>query len=83
LQTAPRRHQEPQVNQLAKQASELALRLAALPADGSRYTVQALDDMEQLADRVLKNVAELRARPRRAIGETSGIWRAMQPVKRR
>jgi len=69
------------VDQLAKQASELALRLATLSADGSREDNQALDAIEQLAIQVIKEVSGLRLQRNRAVGESSGTWRAVQPVR--
>lgn len=71
------------MEQLAKQAADLALLLAALPARGSRDNTQALDAVEALATRVLKEVSALRTGRNLAVGETSGMWRAMQPVNRR
>ena len=70
-----------QVDQLAKQAAEIALRLATLPADGSRNNLEALDSIEQLALQILKEVSVVRAGKSPVVGETSGIWRAMQPVR--
>ena len=75
------RHQDSPVDQLTKDAAELALRLAALPADGSRGDAE-LDALEQLATRVLKEVSAARVGRNRSIGETSGRFRAMQPVVR-
>lgn len=72
-----------QVEQLAKQAAELALLLAALPARGLRDNTQALDAVEELATRILKEVSAARLGRNPAVGETSGMWRAMQPVNRR
>ena len=69
------------MDQLAKQASELALRLATLSADGSREDNQALDAIEQLAIQVIKEVSGLRLQRNRAVGESSGTWRAVQPVR--
>jgi hypothetical protein len=71
------------VDQLAKDAAELALRLAALPPDDFRKDSLALDAIEQLATRVLKEVSAIRAGRSRSIGETSGMWRAVQPFQRR
>jgi hypothetical protein len=65
------------VNQLAKQAAELALQLAALPADGLRYDAHALDNIEQLAARILNDVSTARASAIRPIGEIRGAWRAV------
>jgi surfactin synthase thioesterase subunit len=70
------------VDPLAKQAAEIALRLAALPADGLRNNLEALDSIEQLAREILKEVSAARAGKSRVVGETSGMWRAMQPVRR-
>jgi hypothetical protein len=66
---------------MARQASELALRLASLPADGLRQDVQPLDDIEQLATRILKESSAARARSLRTVGETSGTWRIMHPAR--
>ena len=70
------------VHQLAKQTADIALRLAALPADGLRNHIEALDSIEQLALQILREVSAVRAGKNRGVGETSGIWRAMQPVQR-
>lgn len=67
------------MDQLRKDVAELALRLAALPAEGSRNDVQLLDAIEQLATLVLKEVSAARADRTRSPGETSGMWRAVQP----
>jgi hypothetical protein len=69
------------VDQLAKQAAEVALRLAALPADGLRNNLEALDSIEHLAMRILKEVSAVRARKSHAVGEISGMWPAMQPLR--
>jgi predicted amino acid racemase len=71
-----------QVNQLAKHAAEIALRLAALPADGSSNNLETLDTIEQLAMRILQEVAAVRAAKSHPAGETTGRWPAMQPVRR-
>ena len=63
------------VDQLAKQAAEIALRLAALPADGLRNNPQALDAIERLAMGILKEVSSVRAGNSHAVGEVSGMWR--------
>jgi hypothetical protein len=68
------------VDQLAKDAAEISLRLAALPAGGLPNNPEALDSIELLARRILKEVAEIRTARIRKPGETSGMWRAMQPV---
>jgi hypothetical protein len=70
------------VDQLAKQAAELALRLAALPAAGSRTHVEALDAIEQLAMRVLQEVSASRVCGNRPVGETRGMWPVMRPTTR-
>lgn len=70
------------MDQLAKQAAEIALRLAALPTDGLRNNVEVLDSLEQLATRILKEVSAVRTEKTRQLGETSGMWRAMIPVRR-
>jgi len=71
-----------QVEPLAKHAAEIALRLAALPADGLRNSPEVLDSLEQLAMRVLNEVAAVRTAKSRPVGEVSGVWRTMQPVQR-
>ena len=45
------------IDQLAKQAADMALRLAALPADGLRNDLEALNSIEQLAMRILRDVS--------------------------
>lgn len=70
------------LEQIAKQAAEIALRLAALPADGLRNNFEALDSIEQLAIRILTEVSALRAAQRKPVGETSGAWRAIAPLPR-
>jgi len=70
------------MDQLAKQAAEIALRLATLPADGLRNNLQALDAIEELAKRILNEVSAVRTSKTRPVGESSGMWRAMQPVSR-
>lgn len=64
---------------MAREIAELALQLAALPADGLRYDVQALSDIEYAALRILKEATAARAGNVRPIGESSGVWRVMQP----
>ena len=70
------------MDQLRKDVAELALRLAALSADGLRNDVQLLDAVEQLATKILKEVSAIRADRTRSIGETSGMWRAVYPFTR-
>ena len=70
------------MDQLAKQAAELALRLAALPESGLRNNIEALDAIEQLATQILAKVSAIRTDRSCTIGETRGIWRAMQPARR-
>jgi hypothetical protein len=82
MMAGPTRSQESHVEQLAKLTAELALRLAALPADGLRRDTHVLDAVEQLAARVLKEVSAVRSGTDLAVGETSGMWRAMQPARR-
>ena len=64
-----------QVDQLAKQAAEIALRLAALPAGDLRDNPEVLDSIEQLAMRILKEVSAVRSAKALA-GETRGMWPA-------
>jgi hypothetical protein len=70
------------VDKLAKQAAEIALRLAALPDDGVRNNPETLDDVEQLALQILKEVSAARTGKRPLVGETSGMWRVVQPLRR-
>ena len=70
------------VDQLAKQTAEIALRLAALPADELRNNTEALNSIEQLALQILKEVSAVRAGNNHVVGETSGMWRARQTVQR-
>jgi hypothetical protein len=70
----------PHLDQLAKQAAEIALRLAALPADGLRNDLEVLDTLEALAMRILGEVSAVRRG--RPVGETRGMWPIMQPVQR-
>ena len=73
----------PVVDQLAKQAAQMALRLAALPENGFGNDPQALKEIEDLALGILKAVAAARVSQNDApAGESRGIWRAMQPLRR-
>ena len=63
---------------MAREVAELALELAALPVDGLR-SEQALSDVEYLALRILKEAAAARVGNVRPVGESSGVWRAVQP----
>jgi hypothetical protein len=54
---------------MARETAELALQLAALPADGLRTDAQALSDLEHLAARILKEASTARA-ANRVMGET-------------
>lgn len=65
---------------MAREVAELALQLAALPADGLRCDLQALSDVEYMALRILKEATAARAGNVRPIGESSGTWRAVQPL---
>jgi hypothetical protein len=69
------------VDQLAKQAAEIALRLAALPVEDLRRD-KALFEIEELARRILTEVAAVRVGRGHSAGETRGMWPAMQPVRR-
>jgi hypothetical protein len=70
------------LDQLAKQAAEVALRLAALPADGLRNNLEALDSIENLAMRILKEVSAVRASKAHGVGDARGMWPTMQPLQR-
>ena len=67
---------------MARETAELALQLAALPVEGLRNDVQALNDIEQLATRILREASTARADTVRNVGETRGMWRAIQPAAR-
>jgi len=66
---------------MAKEASELALRLASLPSDGLGTDARALDELDQLATRILKETSSARAASLHSIGECRGVWRVMQPAR--
>jgi hypothetical protein len=71
---------------MARETAELALQLAALPADGFRTDAQALSDIEQLAARILKEASMARTASRvvgetKGVGETRGMWRIIQPAR--
>ncbi len=70
------------MDQLAKQVAEMALRLAALPADGMRQNDPALEKVEQLALQILREVSAARVAKARPVGETTGCWRVAVPVPR-
>jgi hypothetical protein len=70
------------VDQLAKLAAEIALRLAALPAGDLRDNPEALASIEQLATRILKEAATLRSAKTLPVGESRGMWPAMKPLQR-
>jgi hypothetical protein len=66
---------------MARETAELALELAALPVDRLRDDAHALDEIEQLATRILKEASTVRAQAFQSVGETRGMWRVMQPVR--
>lgn len=66
---------------MARQTAELALQLAALPADGLRIDVEALIDIEQLAGRIMMEAPTVRAGATRTACEVRGMWRVMQPIR--
>jgi hypothetical protein len=70
------------VDQLAKHAAEIAIRLAALPADDLRVNPEALDYIEQLAIRILKEVSAARNAKSPPVGETRGMWPVMKALQR-
>jgi hypothetical protein len=67
------------VNPIAKQAAEIALRLAALPADALRSDKETLDEVERLAIRILTEISALRRSQEYGVGESRGLWPSMQP----
>jgi surfactin synthase thioesterase subunit len=70
------------MDQLARQVAEMALRLAALPADGLRQNDPALAAIEQLALQILNEISAARVAKARPIGETTGCWRVAVPIPR-
>ena len=70
------------MDELAKQAAEIALRLVALKADELCNDPEALDSIEQLALRILKEVTDVRRGKGRPVGETRGLWPAIQAARR-
>jgi hypothetical protein len=66
---------------MARETAELALQLAALPADGLRNDTQALNEIELLAGRIMREASTVRAGATQTAGETRGMWRVMQPVR--
>jgi len=70
------------MDQLARHAAEIAQRLAALPGEGLRDEMRALDNIEELALQILKEVSAARVGKSRALGESSGSWPVMQPIRR-
>jgi hypothetical protein len=70
------------MDQLARHAAEIAQRLATFPPEGSRENTQALDLIEQMAIQILKEVSAARTGKSRKLGENSGSWPSMQPVRR-
>ena len=66
---------------MARETAELALQLAALPSEGLRNGAQALEEIEQLAKRILKEASTARTGTIRDVGETRGMWRAIQLVR--
>ena len=67
----------------AKYAAQIASRLAALPSGGLRNDPQELAALESLALRLLEELSAARKIANRPTGETSGMWRAMQPIQKR
>jgi hypothetical protein len=69
---------------MARETAELALQLAALPAEG-RVEIQVLNDLEQLAARIMMEASMARAAVRvvesKGIGESRGMWRIVQPLR--
>jgi hypothetical protein len=66
---------------MARQTAELALQLAALPADGFRSDVQVLTELEQLAALIMREASTVRSGAMQTAAETRGMWRVMQPTR--
>lgn len=67
---------------LARHAALIALRIAAIPAEGLRDDPQALDLIEQLALKILEEVSAAKIARSRKVGENRGTWQAMEPLQR-
>ena len=67
---------------MARETAELALQLAALPAEGLRSEHQALADLEYLALRILKEATVARTASARGVGELRGQWRVADLLPR-
>jgi hypothetical protein len=67
---------------MARETAELALQLAALPAEGLRTDHQALADLEYLALRILKEATTARTASVRGVGERRGMFRVADLLPR-
>ena len=65
---------------MARETAELALLLAALPNNPSCTDLEALSEIEYLALKLLQEASNARADAARGVGETRGMWRAVQPI---
>ena len=70
------------MEQLAKKAAALALKLAAASNEAVRADDPRLDEVEQLALQVLMEVSAVRVGKTYSIGEKRGTWPAMPTVTR-
>lgn len=69
------------MDKLAKQLADLYFRITTAPADGFSDG-QTLDNIERLAIQIQNEVLALRRARTRDVGETSGMWRAIPPIRR-
>jgi hypothetical protein len=60
------------LRKMAGATAEFALQLAARPADGLLNDVQALDEIERLAARIMREASTVRAGATQTSGEARG-----------
>lgn len=68
------------MDQLAKKAAELALRLAAMSAEQLRPDDPRLYELDQLAMQIMTVVSAIRVGKNPSVGETRGVFRAAQSL---
>jgi len=70
------------MDQLAKKAAEIALRIAAASTESMRADDPRLDEVEQLAVQILKAVSAIRVGKTYTVGEQRGSWAVMPTLTR-
>lgn len=70
------------MDKLAKHLADLYFRITTTPRDGPYLDARTLDCIEQIAIEIQNEVRAARLAGSREIGEVSGTWRAMPPVRR-